>query len=147
MGMYTRFVLNVALRKETPDQVIKIIQQMLWDDQIPAAEGLEDPIFKTDRAAWMLQCSSYYHDNIRNSKFEFDEISSQWKLSTVSDLKNYENEIKLFCDWIAPYVETKDFAGYSRYEESEIPTLLWFEDGHACWYTPNIPGRTKINVI
>lgn len=139
MGMYTRFVLNVALIKDVPEQVVNIITQMLHSDQIPAAEGLNDPIFQTDRAVWMLRCSSYYHDNINNVSFVKDEISNQWKLSVVCDLKNYENEIELFCNWIAPYVATEEFAGYRRYEETDVPRLLWFWDGKPKWYDPIMP--------
>lgn len=34
-----------------------------------------------------------------------DEISKCYHISTRSNIKNYENEIELFLDWIKPYIE------------------------------------------
>lgn len=44
---------------------------------------------------------------------------------------NYDSEIKHFLDWLAPYIETNGFIGYTKYEEFEDPTLIYIEDDRA----------------
>jgi hypothetical protein len=57
----------------------------------------------------------------------YDEISKQWSLLGKGDLKNYEDEIEYFFNWIMLWVEgwPGDFIGYHRYEESQEPTLVF----------------------
>jgi transposase InsO family protein len=42
-------------------------------------------------------------------------------------LKNYDNEIKHFIDWLTPYIDQEDgeCIGWSWYEEDDKPTLLF----------------------
>lgn len=128
MGMYTRLDLNVALKpddKEFIDTVTRMV-----NGNAPELPG---------RMAWMFGSSSYYHDNIQHASIEFDEIGNNHKLSVVCDLKNYENEIEKFLEMLAPHVETSKFAGYVRYEENELPDLIWFVGGKVVRVTPSVP--------
>ena len=33
-----------------------------------------------------------------------------------------------FLHWLAPYIDTKGFIGYTRYEEYDDPTLIYIDD-------------------
>lgn len=130
MGMYTRLVLNVAVRETAP-----IITELC---SMVRGEGTHG-----GRRAWMLGSSSHYHDNINSKSIEYDEVSKCWKLSVCCDLKNYEDEIQWFLDFIAPYVKTQDLAGYVRYEENEAPDLIWFKEGKRMLFTPELPAALQ----
>lgn len=132
MGMYTRLVLNVAIKEKTPS--VALVQAML------ATDDAEQGPVPDDRRRWMLRCCSHYHDNIQAAQFEHDEIAHTWKLSVTCDLKNYEQEIQWFLATIAPDVETNDLAGYVRYEEAVQPELVWFVDGKPVYFTPDHRG-------
>ncbi len=129
MGMYTRLVLNVAIKDNAPS--VALIQAMLSGDGVPC---------ELERVAWMLGCCSHYHDNINASKFEHDDIAHTWKLSVTCDIKNYEQEIQWFLTTIGPDVETDDLAGYVRYEEAVSPELVWFVGGKPVYFTPDLRG-------
>lgn len=131
MGMYTRLVLNVAIKENTAS--VALIQAML------SGEGAS-VIGSDGRRSWMLRCCSHYHDNINASQFEHDDIAHTWKLSVTCDLKNYEQEIQWFLATIAPDVETNDLAGYVRYEEAIQPELVWFVEGKPIYFTPDHKG-------
>jgi hypothetical protein len=60
---------------------------------------------------------------------EYNDIDGQYHLNVRSNLKNYDSEIENFLDFISPYIETDEFIGYMRYEESEKPTLIYIDNG------------------
>lgn len=122
MGMYTRLVLNVAIKENTDS--VGLIEAML-----SGSEAAKDQHHLDGCRRWMLGGSSYYHDDINSTKFEYDKISRCCKLSICCDFKNYENEIKWFLERIAKDVDTTGCAGYVRYEENIFPTLIWFCKG------------------
>ena len=126
MPTYTRLVLNVTLDPEKKSIVdeVRLISQ---------GEGTHE-----GRRAWMLNTSSYYHDNIQHCSLEYDTVGKFEKLSVVCDIKDYEDEIDWFLSFIAPAVLTDDLAGYVRYEESVAPDLVWFVDGRVFKFTPEV---------
>ena len=127
MGMYTELVLGFNLKENTPNEVVDILTYM-----IESGEGDRQPVipdhdlFKTWRWKFMLSCDSYYFAGFTHSEMSYDDIGKQWEVNIRCNLKNYDNEIEKFIDWISPYVELRGFAGYSRYEESDEPTLIYF---------------------
>jgi quinol monooxygenase YgiN len=52
-------------------------------------------------------------------------------VSFRANLKNYDDEIDKFFDWVAPHVRDsgaeKTFLGYSQYEENDEPRLYYKE--------------------
>lgn len=79
--MYTRLVLNVAIR-ESETAAVEMLKKALKEEaELPG------------RLEWMFCSSSYYHDNVQHASFEYDDISKRWRLSVTCDLKNYEDEI------------------------------------------------------
>jgi len=128
MGMYTEFHFNAALKDNAPNSVIEILEFMLGD----SAERPELPahlLFQSDRWEWMLRCDSYYFDADTHSTLKYDEVSKQYYLCIRCNLKNYNDEIEKFILWIMPYLDKHpgDFLGFSRYEETEKPTLIFME--------------------
>jgi len=127
MGMYTELHFNAKLREDTPESVITVLKYMLdfkpGDPQPPLPDH---PLFKTDRWLVMLSMDSYYFAADTHSTLRKDEINDDWYLCIRCNLKNYGSEIEKFIDWIDPYVDAfeGDFLGFSRYEESEDPTLI-----------------------
>ena len=121
MGMYTEFHFNVALRDDTPREVIDILKFMLGDSttrpQLPDHE-----LFTTSRWRYMLRTDSCYFPAQTSSMLgEYNELSIR------CNLKNYDNEIKFFVDWIIPYLHPSNgkFLGFYMYEEDEHPTLIY----------------------
>ncbi|MFA5760512.1 MAG: hypothetical protein WC877_01965 [Dehalococcoidales bacterium] len=135
MGMYTEIIFGCSLKKDTPLNVINVMQFMTdpsdFKDESKITGGLPDhKFFNTPRWKWMFHCSSYYFGvNESSSKMWYDDISKDYRISVRSNLKNYDDEIELFLEWIHPYVNHG--TGYNNlyaivtYEESEVPTLYY----------------------
>lgn len=131
MGMYTEFVCAIELKKDTPQDVINILDNM--------TEGEDNydfkpnhPFFECDRWRWLFTMDSYYFSGRTNTKFEYDDISKTHYLTIRSNLKNYDDEINKFLNWIKPYIEMHgeddEFLGYSRYEECCDPLLIYYNE-------------------
>ena len=94
------------------------------------------PFFEED-SYWSdigLLSSYYCPPAMAVSKLEYDRITCRYKVAIRSSIKNYHNEIDLFIDWITPYIEAPHdrcekgvFIGYSFYEESTEPALIYVE--------------------
>ena len=123
MGMYTEIYINVDLKKDTPDDVIKVLKALCRI--LPDQEY--DEVIADYPSRWIhLFSNMSYYTPYTNCRFlEFDNISNQWSLLGKGDIKNYGNEIEVFFEWIMPWIEGSvgDFIGYQRYEEDQLPTL------------------------
>lgn len=140
MGMYTEIYVKVTFKEETPTGVIDILRHMMGHEDAAIPESLpQHPLFSKDRWKFMLRCCSFYHMPDSVGQFWYDKIGEQWYLLNRSDLKNYENEIEAFFDWISPYVEMrgndKTFIGYELYEECDVPTMYYLVDNGRGVYT------------
>jgi len=128
MGMYTKLSVNIRFIENLPEEVIAALDIMSGNSNESSCVLPVHGLFKTFRWDFMLCCSSYYHIPFSLTKFHKDEISQRYYLSSSCDFKNYDGEIDLFFDFIAPYVED-GFLGYSQYEGAEHPTLHYVIDG------------------
>ena len=129
MGMYTALHFNSELNVDKDSMVADILKYMVGEtEEMP--EMLPDhPLFKTERWGFMLRCDSYYFDEDTISTLRWDKISESYYLCIRCNLKNYDDEIEKFINWIMPYLDvfkqTGDFLGFYRYEEDEQPTLIY----------------------
>lgn len=123
--MYTELNIGVNFRASTPNNIIKILDYMLGNNDNDNIELTNHPLFSTERWRYMLRCDSYYFDGRTDSSMEYDDIGSNYQLNVRCNLKNYNNEISLFLDFIQPYLDTYGFLGYIRYEEYEDPMLIY----------------------
>lgn len=132
MGMYTELHFNAELRRDTPTEVIEVLRYMLGEIEdeptLPA-----HPLFETGRWRIMLRADSYYFDAKTHSALYDDETAQAQFLCIRCNLKNYGGEIEAFVDWITPYLDKApgEFLGFSRYEETEQPTLLHMPEPRA----------------
>jgi hypothetical protein len=127
MGMYTELHFNAKLRKDTPLDVLHVLRYML-NEKVRTPDLPSHPLFSTTRWRYMLQTNSYYFDADTHSTLRWDDISGSHYLCIRCSLKNYDNEIEKFVGWIMPYLDKHkgDFLGFSRYEETEKPTLIYY---------------------
>lgn len=124
MGMYTELNIGVKLAPSTPDSVIKVLNYMLGDEEVDV-ETPNHPLFQTEGWRYMLKSDSYYFDSRTDSSMTRNSITKEYELNVRCNLKNYDGEISKSLDFIFPYVRTYGFIGYTRYEESELPYLIW----------------------
>lgn len=130
MGMYTEFHFNVELKKDVPQEVVEVLKFMLGDIVVEPKLPTH-PLFETDRWRVMLGMDSYCFHADTHSTLRLEDIGNCYYLCIRCNLKNYNDEIEKFISWITPYLEQfpGDFLGFSRYEETEQPTLIFMEDG------------------
>jgi len=131
MGMYTEIRYFGGLKKDVPEHVPHILRFMVGQPVTEPSNLPDHPLFKDTRWAYMLNCDSYYFEADTHSTMRFDDIGEQWQLTVQSNLKNYNDEIAKFIDWVSPYVQAMDgqFVGYTRYEEENNPTLIYHNRG------------------
>lgn len=128
MGMYTELVLGIEV--ENNPKVIQTLKYML--NKTEYHPEWEHELFKTDRWEYMLICDSYYFDGQTDSKLFEDNLNPNtpmYFLNVRCNLKNYNDEIEKFLDWLSPYIKTYGLLGYKRYEECEEPTLIYRTNG------------------
>ena len=123
--MYTEFHFNCKLREDISNEVIKLLEYMITDHEIPSTLP-DHPLFSTERWLYMLRTSSYYFDADTHSTIRLDKIDNKYHLCIRCNLKNYDEEIEKFIDWIRPYLYCYDeqFLGFYRCEEDSWPTLI-----------------------
>ncbi len=135
MGMYTEFRYVARLKDNLPPDVLRVLEVMLGDSGVDSLPAMPDhPLFQdvsAGRWQWMLRCSAPYFDAATHSVMWYDTAITQRFLNVQCSLKNYEEEIEKFVDWMAPYIDAVegDFLGYSRYEEDREPTLIYHQGG------------------
>ncbi len=135
MGMYTELYLGIDLKPETPPRVIEILKAMIDLTAENMTDLPEHPFFKTERWHWCLKSGgSYYFDAQPHCLFEYDDITKGWHLTFGTNIKNYTREWESFVDWIAPWINEEDgHIGHYRYEEDDMPTLLYARKGVVHW--------------
>ncbi|HBG5345126.1 TPA: hypothetical protein SOK46_002689 [Clostridioides difficile] len=131
MGMYTEFVCAIELKKDTPKEVINILNNMIeGEDRYDITPP--HPFFECRRWRWLFIMDSYSFSGRSNTMFEYDDIAKTHYLTIRSNLKNYDDEINKFLNWIKPYIqihcEDDEFLGYSRYEECRNPELIYYNE-------------------
>lgn len=127
MGMYTELNIGVDLAPSTPDNVIKILDYMLGDEEVDV-DTPDHPLFQTEGWRYMLRSDSYYFAGRTDSSITRDAITKCYHLNVRCNLKNYDEEISKFLDFICPYLDGYGFIGYTRYEECELPYLIWHDE-------------------
>lgn len=137
MGMYTALSLGVELNRELlrkmnhsvePCCPADVLEYLVTGRRERAAHAYASqslhPLFSSDRWPVLLRCDSYYFDYQTRWDFKYDSIAKHYFLSGVSNLKNYNNEIGKFLDWLKPFIITEGWIGWTMYEEDGLPTML-----------------------
>lgn len=129
MGMYTELLLKCKVKSDIPEEVKYILDYLFNNGDTPPILP-EHSFFKCTRWEHIGNSCSYYHIPWESSMYKEGYIFSR------SDLKNYDNEINLFLNWINPYIDSfdGDCIGYKWYEEDTKPTLLYFTNNNSEGY-------------
>lgn len=132
MGDYTRFEFDAKLVDDTPQEVVDTLKYMMdggvTSDEDPGPELPTHALFKAERWGMVLRGASSYRPETQTtyvrSVFEIDD--NGYRLKVLSSFKNYDNEIRLFCDWIAPYLDEDDGTevGTTQFEYDDRATRL-----------------------
>lgn len=121
MGMYTEIYVNVNLKSDTPEEVIGVLEAICL--------GQNDGLLKDypDRWKCLFSDMSFYTPSTSCAKMKYQ--MGFWSLLGKGDIKNYDNEIEKFFEYIMSYVDASEgeFIGYKRYEEAQVPTLIFKE--------------------
>ena len=128
--MYTECYICSPIKTNTPKEIMDILFYMFGDKDLldEAPKNLPaHKFFTKERWQFIGKCSSFYHIPFSVSKIRKEQ--NQYYLVSRSDIKNYDNEIEGFFDWISPYLDKYegDFIGYSRYEEVNKPKLYFMK--------------------
>jgi hypothetical protein len=129
MGMYTELIFGADLKTDTPENVIEALKFMIGDTE----EKPKDFPLPESGCEWLFRGSSYYFGvTAPVSKMWKDHISKNWVLSTRSNVKNYEDEIESFLEWIKPYIDSgsgvRDMYAIVTYEDAKEPTIYYLHD-------------------
>ena len=128
MGMYTQLVMGASLTNEKYQEIKPILDYMLENkpgDKKP--DTPTHPLFNTPRWYFMLHGDSHYFDMKSSSKITTYDYTDTVHLTIVCNIKNYDDEIAKFLDWISPYLDNEvgEFLGFTRYEEDAHPALIY----------------------
>jgi hypothetical protein len=126
MGMYTEIIFGAALKLDIPE--IKTIKKLVDGIEFDGTEP--DHLFFKSSRPWLLTSGgSYYFPGNIHPKFWKDEISELWYLHFRTSIKNYNDEIEKFLDWIKPYIVQgsgiNDFYAIVTYEDDSQPTIYY----------------------
>jgi hypothetical protein len=127
--MYTELIFGASLKRDTPNDVIDALKYMLGEiESKPTNFPLPD-----GRCEWLFRGSSYYFAvNEPVNKMWFDNIDERCHISTRSNIKNYENEIETFLEWIKPYISEgsgcRNMYAIVIYETQDEPTVYYLHD-------------------
>jgi hypothetical protein len=120
MGMYTEIYARGTLKRGTPQEVVGLLKIMAGDETPSDLALPKHELFRCRR--WdVLGCGASAYFPATQSVVYEDYYSKNWAFMFHANLKNYDDEIAKFFDWIDQYVEGSegDFLGYSLYEETE----------------------------
>ena len=118
MGMYT----EIFFRAEVDAEVVAVINTL---NDYGKTDWPDHEFFRCPRFRGIAHGGSYCFPQANHCFVEYDEHVKAFFVSFRANLKNYDDEIEKFFDWVSPHVggEPGDFIGYSLYEEAETPTL------------------------
>ena len=130
MGMYTELIFKASIRVKINSIEQAVIQCLFNGHDVPVTLP-DHPFFKSPRWDMVTTCSSFYHHPTAYNNL----VDTQWNLNgyteyyvfSRADLKNYDDEIELFRNWIDPYVgeEKGKCIGWMWYEEWNEPMLIY----------------------
>ena len=114
MGTYTEIYVNVDLIPCTPDEVLDKLRLICYDD---------------NPSEWshLFRSNSYYTPNTSCRMLTFDSICGLYSLLAKGDVRDTRlSDFEAFIAWLTPWIDAKqgEFIGYSRSEESEVPTWI-----------------------
>jgi hypothetical protein len=103
MGTYTELLLKCRIVDGIPEDVNSILEFLFGSRRVTIPNPLPDhPFFRLQNWDAIGRSASYYHVPCTSNYYKAPYLFSR------SDLKNYQNEIQAFLDWIMPYLNEPD---------------------------------------
>lgn len=125
MGNYTDFRFECSLKKNTPDDVLKVLSYILSPPDYDTPEEKEiavmhdHPFFKTRR--WMCINGQFQEPK---SDLDVNIYVTRDAVSFYGCFKDYDNESDLFLEWIEPHIDfDQEVIAWTEYED-------WDSDRH-----------------
>lgn len=120
MGMYTEVFFRAYVDEAAAD-----VLQRLRNGKLASAP--DHPFFSTERCSAVVNGGSSYFPDANHFVVTGPALGGQFSVSFRANLKNYDDEIGKFFDWVQPHVFgfEGDFIGYTLYEEDDVPTLIY----------------------
>jgi hypothetical protein len=127
MGAYTELIFGATLKRDTPIEIIETLKYMLGGTGLLPKNTIPE-----DLCSYLFRHGSYYFAiNEPVCKMWLDDIDKRWHISTRSNIKNYNNEIETFLEWIEPYIVygsgSRDLHAIAIYQEDKEPKLYYLK--------------------
>lgn len=123
MGDYTAIFIAAELRHDAPPVVRGILNCMMGlSEEIPCPLP-DHPLFKSERWRYLLRCDAAYLPGAVLRAWGHARDGRDF--TVYSKIKNYDEEIEKFFDWISPYVEN-DAIAFHKYEYADKATIVSF---------------------
>lgn len=127
MGNYTELTFGANFKKNTPKEVIDTLRYMAGDTtekpESLAFESVRNPLYGG---------SQYFGVSKSVTKMYYDEIDECWALSSRANIKNYDDDIERFLEWVKPYINDgsgdRDMYAIVIYAEDSEPTIYYLND-------------------
>lgn len=135
MGDYTKCGIDLKLKRDVRTEVVAFLKWLIEDgwpsthcaimgELKSSAEHDKNPPFPDDHpyfkgAGYHKVASDYTQrgrdkPDYRPSKIE--QVDGQWVVRIYSDIKNYNDEIEQFNDWVAQYCELEEGSVIGEYK-------------------------------
>jgi len=135
MGMYTECILGCRLKENVPADVLETLNFMFRE--FKAGEPAQVPWPNSnhptgERCNWMLHSggSCYFGAPSGDRTLQPDGLGV--RLSARFNIKNYDNEIESFLEWLRPHIQqgsgTREFFAIVTYEEQAEPTIYYLDN-------------------
>jgi hypothetical protein len=121
MGTYTELVLKCRIKDDKPEIVNEVLNYLFKNGYSLPIQLPDHPFFKKINWEAIGRSGSYYHCPASQSFYDGKY------LFTRSDLKNYDDEIATFLDWLLPYISCLPgkFIGWVFCEQSREPEFIY----------------------
>ena len=136
MGDYTGYVFNLSLKKETPKEIIDLLNDMFYCQSFnfeEKASAFEHKFFDTYRWSIIFRCSSAYFPNWSYRAFK-ENLDGSYCLISASSTKGNQEAAALFLDWIKewiiPTTADSNLVGFSLFEYSCTPDFYYISEGN-----------------
>jgi len=138
MGYYTEFIFKATLKKDTPENIISLLNRVinerdlghdkvLFDTEDVFKPDLNHEFFKCERWYMLFLCTNW-DETMQGSLFYKEK--DYWILDIHTEFKNYNGEIDHFIDWITPFIvgrKKKQFVGSWQGEQMDSPINIYIE--------------------
>jgi hypothetical protein len=128
MSEFTELSFDAKLRKDIPEGVLTTLQYMVEAQEKARSPSPPDPdegLFATKSWHVMLR-SDEANLSYRRSTLRYDDVAAAYILCVQCSLRNDEDQIEKFVDWVSSHVDEPDgkLLGFHRLHPSKWPTPI-----------------------